>query len=423
MRRTFLLASLALSAAAPLAAQGLRGDLQQLFVFGSCGMPLCLDLSGAHGNHFIPSVTAGNQTVIGFVTGAVEKSAANAPISSTSSGATYSIVNGLPVRTSTSAGPIFAERSQTLGKGRLFVGANVSSIHYATLNGTPTDNLQFTFAHEDVGNPGLGDPLFENDVIRLNLALDMNVTIASVFVTYGLTDFIDIGIAAPFERLSLHGESLARIDPFSYPTPHHFAGTDSLPVLQATKSVDGTASGVGDVVGRFKVNLTQNSKAGFALLGEVRLPSGSTANLLGSGNASVRALGIFAEQFGTFAVHANGGYAMRSGQLENDAVLATAGFDNLMTPWSTLAFDLITEWPIGPAKVQLPGPIQYEFPVQRTIPATSIENRSENRFDASLGMKFNMRQGAVIMTNVILPLHHGSLQPNFIWTGGLEFSF
>ncbi|HEY2804592.1 MAG TPA: hypothetical protein VGI92_01915 [Gemmatimonadales bacterium] len=423
MRRSITLSVIAALAAVPLQAQGMREQLQQLFVFGSCGLPLCLDLSSAHGNHFIPSVQAGNQTVIGFVTGAVEKSAANAPISSTSSGATYSIVNGLPVRTSTSAGPIFAERSQTLGRGRLFIGTNVSTIHYSTLNGTPTDNMEFTFSHQDVPPAGLGNPLFENDVIRLNLALDINATIASVFMTYGVADFIDIGIALPFERLSLHGASTARIDPFSFPTPHHFAGTDSAPVLNASKTVNSDASGIGDAVVRVKVNLSQNNKAGVALLGEVHLPSGSTDNLLGSGNTSVRALAVYAEQFGAFAIHMNGGYALRSGSLENDAVLATAGFDNLMTPWSTLAFDLITEWPIGPPKVQLPGPIDFVSPVQREVPSTSIPTRAENRFDASLGLKFNMRRGAVIMTNVIVPLHHGSLQPDFIWTGGLEFSF
>jgi len=62
-------------------------------------------------------------------------------------------------------------------------------------------------------------------------------------------------------------------------------------------------------------------------------------------------------------------------------------------------------------------------PVSRTLPATNIPTRAENRFDASIGLKFNMHRGAVIMTNVILPLHHGSLQPDFLWTGGLEFSF
>ena len=423
MRRTFAFVSLACLAAAQLPAQGLKNELEQLFVFGSCGQPLCLDVPGAHGNHFIESVQQGNATVIGFVTGAVAKSASNTPVSSTSSGATFSIVNGLPVRTSTSAGPVFAERAQTLGKGRLFVGANVSDIHYSTLNGVPTDNLEFTFAHQDVGAPGLGNPTFENDVIRMQLALDLNLTVASVFATYGLTDFLDVGVAVPFVRVGLRGSSIARIDPFTFPTPHHFAGTDSAPVLSASRNVDASASGIGDVVGRIKVNLGQGRRGGVALLTEIRFPSGSAQNLLGSGSVSVRGIGIASVQFGNFAVHGNGGYVMRSGELQNDAILMTAGFDNLMTPWSTVAFDLISEWSIGPPKFTLPGDIHFVEPVVRDVPATSIPNRSEDRLDASLGLKFNLRSGTVLMTNAIIPLRHASLQPNFVWTGGLEFSF
>ena len=156
MLRKLVLPVLAVLVAAPAArAQSLRDQLTQLFTFGTCGQPLCLDVPGAHGSHFIGSLTAGNQTVIGFVTEAVAKTSSNLPISSTSAGATYSIVNGLPVRTSTSAGPIFTERSRTLGRGRFFLGANVTTIHYTSLNGVPVDNLGFNFSHEDVAPAGL----------------------------------------------------------------------------------------------------------------------------------------------------------------------------------------------------------------------------------------------------------------------------
>ena len=42
----------------------------------------------------------------------------------TSSGSTFRIVDGLPVRTSTSAGPIFAERPLTVGKGKFSFAVN-----------------------------------------------------------------------------------------------------------------------------------------------------------------------------------------------------------------------------------------------------------------------------------------------------------
>ena len=94
---------------------------QELFTFGDCGEPLCLDLDNIHGDHFLPGLNSGNAAVISFVTDAIGQATSSVPLSATSGGATFSFVGGLPVRTSTSAGPIFGERSQTLGRGRFFL--------------------------------------------------------------------------------------------------------------------------------------------------------------------------------------------------------------------------------------------------------------------------------------------------------------
>lgn len=424
MLRPLILSALLLVAYAPATqAQGLRDRLSDLFTFGTCGQPLCLDLANAHGNHFLPAVDAGNATVLGFVTQAMSKSASSIPISATSSGATFSIVDGLPVRTSTSAGPVFAERSQTLGRRRLFIGANVTSIQLSTLNGSPLDRLQLNFAHEDVGNPGRGDPEFENDIIRTELALKVNLLVASLFATYGVTDFIDLGVALPLMRVSMQGTSVAQIDPFGSSPLHYFAGTSTDPVLRATAGLDGTAAGIGDVVARMKVNVGQGRRFGAAVLTEVRLPTGDEENLLGSGTTSARGLGIVAAQFGSFSLHGNGGYLVRTGELENDAVLATIGFDNLMTDRATLAFSLISEWRVGDAKLTLPPPIDLTLPFERRIASTSIPQRDDSRLDASLGVKLNLRGGTVFVLNGTVPLKKSGLQPDFYWTSGIEISF
>ena len=424
MRRS-LAASLVtlLVAVSSLQAQTLREQLQGLFTFGTCGQPLCLDVGSQHGAHFNPAVTQGNFTVIGFVTEAIAQATSNLPISATSSGATYSIVNGLPVRTSISAGPIFTERSQTLGRGRVFMGTNVSGIHFSSLNGVPADNLSFNFQHEDVPPTGLGDPSFENDVIQMGLGLDVRLLVASLFATWGVTDFLDIGVAVPFERVSITGSSVAQIQPFGPNTPHYFAGTAANPVLRATSGMDGSAAGIGDVVGRLKVNLGQSSRAGGALLVEVRFPTGDEQNLLGSGATSARGMGVFSAQFGSLAVHANAGYAVRTGELQNDGIQAALSFDNLVAPWATVAFSLLSEWQVGTSKLVLPGPIHWTMPYDRTMPSTSIPERNGDRLDASVGAKFNVRQGTVLVLNGIVPMRDSGMQPNAAWTVGLEFNF
>jgi len=428
LKKVLLLLALGLLPVGPLAAQGLRESLSQLFTFGNCGEPLCLDGSinagTGHGNHYLPAAATGNLAVLSFLGEAIGQSVARIPISSTSSGATYSIVNGIPVRTSTSAGPIFAERSQTLGRNRFFVGASVNGLSYTKLNGAPADNFALTFIHEDVDNAGtLGDPQFENDIIDVLMQLDVNVLVTNVFATYGLTDFIDLSVAVPFVRTTVRGSSEAQIHPFGPNALHFFGGNSTDPVLRAATDVQGSAAGIGDIAGRLKVNVVQKAKYGAAILGDLRFPTGDEEDLLGSGAFSGRAIGIFSAQFGPFAPHINGGYLVRTGELQTDAILATLGFDNRMTDWATLAIDFISEWQVGDSKITLPGNAQFDVPFVREVQTTQVADMRQDLVAASGGLKFTLREGTVLMTNVLLPLTRAGLLPDFVWTAGLELTF
>lgn len=411
---------------APGAAQDdLRTRIEQeLFTFGDCGAPLCLDVDNVHGNHFLPGVSEGNAAVIAFVTDAVGRATASVPLGATSSGATFTFVGGLPVRTSTSAGPVFSERAQTLGRNRFFLGISVTGIEFSSLNGVPLAGLRLNVAHED-GEPvgTFGDPFFENDVIMLDLAMDVSVLVGTVALTYGLADFIDLGVAVPLVRTSVRGVNQAQILPFDESAPHHFGGDPDDPILSAIASMDGSASGLGDVVGRVKVNLAQGSRIGAALLAEGRFPTGDEENLLGSGSTEIRGLGILSAQFGSFAPHLNAGYAVRSDETRNDAVLASLGFDNLLTDWATLAAGVLTEWQVGAAEFELPPDIVWHTPFERRLEATSIPEKRNNIINATVGTKFTVRGGTVLTTNVMFPLREVGLQPDVYWTLGLDFSF
>jgi hypothetical protein len=416
----------ALFYAANAQAQTLSSLINDMFNYGNCGQPLCLVLTGPdsiHQGHFIPAVTQGSQNVLGFLAQSIGRSTANLPISATSSGATFKIVDGLPVKTSTSAGPIFAERSQTLGRGRFFIGANISGISFTSLNGSPTSDLRFNFSHKNVGDSALGEPGIENDLISSQVSLSVEQQVATVFGTWGILDFVDIGVAVPLVRTSLSGYSFSQITPFGDSAVHRFAGTLADPVLSASNSVSGTASGIGDVAARLKVNLGQNEKFGAAVLADVRLPSGKEEDFLGTGSTSIRAQGILGAQFGNFAPHLNAGYAARTDTLQNDALLGTIGFDALVADWATVAGDLITEWQLGPNKITQPGPIVLSVPFDRTYPSTSIADKRQNVMNMALGAKFTVRGGMVIVINGLVPIKKSGLQPDIAWTAGLEYTF
>lgn len=428
LKRNALILVMALLPLGTLSAQGLRESLSSLFTFGECGEPLCLDGSintgTGHGNHFLLSAAGGNLAILSFLGEAIGQGVSRIPLSSTSSGQTFAIVDGLPVLTSTSAGPIFAERGQTLGRGRFFLAANVNGIRYTRINGANLDNFSLNFIHEDVDNAGtLGDPQFENDIIAVRLQLDVNVLVTSIFATYGLTDFIDLSVAVPFVRTTVRGSSEAQINPFGPSALHFFGGNTTDPILRAATDTSGSASGIGDVAGRLKINLAQTRKFSAAILGDLRFPTGDETDLLGSGAFSGRAMGILSAQFGPFSPHLNGGYWVRTGDLQNDAVLATLGFDNLMTDWATLAIDFISEWQVGDNKILLPGDAQYDVPFVRTVQTSTVADMKQNFIAASGGMKFTLRGGTVLMTNILFPLTRAGLLPDFVWTAGIEMAF
>lgn len=417
----------ALLYAADARAQTLSSLIDNLFTYGDCGQPLCLVLSGpdsAHQGHFIPAVTQGSQSVLGFLGQSIGRSTANLPISATSSGATFKIVEGLPVKTSTSSGPIFAERSQTLGRGRFFIGANVSGISFASLNGALMSDLRFNFGHQDVGQAGLGDVPLENDLISTQLSMSVTQQVATVFGTWGILDFVDIGVAVPLVRTSLVGSSVSQITPSdTLGAVHRFSGSYDNPVLRASTSVSGSASGVGDVAARLKINLGQSNSLGAAILADVRLPTGREEDFLGTGSTSIRAQGIVGAQLGNFAPHLNAGYAARTDTAQTDAILATIGFDALITDWATVAAELITEWQLGQNTIALPGSLEYVLPFARSYPATSIPERRQDILNMSLGAKFVVRGGIVIVVNGLVPIKKAGLQPNIAWTAGLEYTF
>src|SRR6266700_6055599 len=290
-------------AAASLPAQGLRDKISELFIFTAGQDPLFLggtagsdSATALHADHFIPAARSENGTLISFIGNAISGNVANLPVSATSGGSTFRFEGGVPVRTSVSPGPVFAERAQTLGRGRVFVGVNVNRLHFETLRGVSLNDVQMTFTHENVTGPQCdsivgtsctpyGVPTLENDEIAVRLALDLDMTVTSFFLSFGLLDRVDIGVVLPIVSTSLRGTSDAEIVPFGGPTAAHFwGGTPSNPQLSTSRLVQASATGMGDVAARVKVNVTQSDRTTFSILGDARFPTGSEADLLGSGH-------------------------------------------------------------------------------------------------------------------------------------------
>jgi hypothetical protein len=172
-----------------------------------------------------------------------------------------------------------------------------------------------------------------------------------------------------------------------------------------------------------KINLRRAEPLSVAVLADVRFPTGSESDMLGSGAFAARGLAILSARFGNFSPHANVGYLYRGGDFENDVVLATAGFDHLLAPWATLAIDVISQLQVGDSPLQVPGAVQIQSPYQRTIIPTVIPESRDDIVDGSIGVKLTAAQGLTVIGNSAWALNSGGLRADVIWTAGLEYNF
>ena len=433
-----------LFATPPASAQHLRDRISDLFIFGPGQQPLFLAGSGdpnnpaslqAHGLHFIPSSSAENGALISFITDALGISIAGIPIGSTSGGESFRFEAGVPVLTSTSAGPIFAERAQTLGRGRVLAGISRTGFRFATLRGVDMGDINLVFTHQNVDFPGCdaqfggdctlyGIPRLENDAMDFHLNIDLNVRVTSMYITYGLTNRFDFGLVVPIVQAEFRGESDAQIRPFGGDSAFHFfSGTPTNPVLTAHRQSLGSSAGLGDIALRLKLNFRETPDASFAMLVDGRFPTGSEEDLLGAGKFSGRALLILNTKLGDFSPHLNAGYLYHAAKQQNDAVLGTLGFDQKLADAFTFAADVVTELQVGDSKLPLPGIVNYDAPFRRSLNPTNIPEMRDDIVNGSFGFKIAPARATTIVLNTLFPLNRGGLRPNLVYTAGIEYTF
>jgi hypothetical protein len=233
-----------------------------------------------------------------------------------------------------------------------------------------------------------------------------------------------VGVVLPIVSTTLRGESQAQVFPFGGTTAtHFFGGTPSNPQLAATRLVQGSARGLGDVAVRLKANIRQTGRALFSMMGDARFATGSEDDLLGSGTFAVRGLAIFSAQMGEFAPHFNVGYLYRRSELQNDALLATAGFDQILAPWAAIAVDIVSELQVGREGLRVPDPVVIEAPFRRLIRPALIPNTRDDIVNGSFGAKLTAAPGLTVVVNTLWPLNRGGLRANVVWTAGIEYGF
>jgi hypothetical protein len=340
------------------------------------------------------------------------------PVGSSSGGFTFTFdpALGVMTRSTDSFGPIFAERADTIGKGKWSFALRYLAYDFDSIDGLDLEDgdLALSFTHLDTNNDGTTvATVYEGDLILADarLALSSQTTIVSANV--GLTETLDLSVAVPLVRVALESTLETHIsrlatEGFENPPAHQFPGGGESAEFRAA----GSDSGVGDILLRGKWAFARAEGRGLAALLDLRLPTGDEENLLGAGATQIE-LGLAASAtFGRFAPHANIGYAVYEGddggggELPDEAAFAT-GFDWAVHPKVTLAADLLWRTLFDANQLQVRGVTHLYRPFDSTQiqsterPVLETERQDLNVTNLAVGIKVNLG-GQVLVTGNLL---------------------
>jgi outer membrane putative beta-barrel porin/alpha-amylase len=282
-------------------------------LFGPNGLTLYNNPKLPHYAHFIGSA----QTTLNQTLGtAIATQLAILPIISPASGFTYKYdpSAGAFERSTTTFGPIYTERAETIGEGKFYFGVSYQRFRFDKLDGINLKKVPSVFEHVPIA----GEP-YESDVIQAsnNATLKMDQTM--FFGTVGLTNRIDVSLAVPIVSVRMEASSDDQIIRVSGPkvtlnngmtvdNPHEFNAAGSLTNVYSST---GSATGIGDVTIRLKGSVFDNEKIRIALAMDYRIPTGDARELLGSGSTGIKPF-LAISAGGRVSPHVNVGYQWNS---------------------------------------------------------------------------------------------------------------
>ena len=436
---TFLLAT---ACAAPLGAQAfnLRDLLTEFLREGITLAPPAAPFP-SHEAHFIAADSPQFQAVQQF-SAALANELSAFPIASSAGGFTYRFDPALGVftRSADSFGPVYAERAETIGKGKFNLGVNFSHFSFDHINDLSLrdGDVRLVFTHQDVNHDESDlQPFFEGDIITARLFLKIETDITAFVVTYGVTDRLDLGIAVPLVHVDLQAQTDATIQRIatgaSAPDIHRFLNGGA----NETFRQSGSASGVGDVVLRGKFQIVRGDRGGLAVAEDLRLPTGEERDLLGTGATQAKTFLIGSLHLGPFSPHVNAGYTWSSNTSDDsdipDEISYTAGFDWAVSPRMTFAVDVLGRDRLKSRVVSVvdttfqantnTNPTAPPTIVTATFPRLVAEQGDSNSLLGSVGFKINPFGNFLITVNGLFSLNRKGLQDDFAPLVAVDYSF
>jgi hypothetical protein len=276
------------------------------------GSPLSLGKVGAT----LPISNFQVATSIVQVNNAVNSSIATAlgviPLASPASGVIFQTdpVTGVDLPATSTLGPIFTERGETIGRHKLYIGVSHQDFHFTSLNGQSLNSLQvLSKGGSASGIENLaGNGNLTSYPATFDIGMDVRLSQDIAFVTYGITDRIDVSVGLPlvhaavaartyngilYDGNGLAGQTGAQVaNPNCWCAGTFNPGAYISPAVNFTEPNIGQSSlaktGFGDLLVRVKGTVVHNSLIAVAIGGDLRFATGDAQNYLGTGTTSVK---------------------------------------------------------------------------------------------------------------------------------------
>jgi hypothetical protein len=320
------------------------------------------------------------------------------PIQTSSSGFVYRLDPELGTvrRVSDSFGTFFVERAAASGRGHFTLGASGSAAGYDRLDGLPLEDGSLVTTSNRFTDEAAP---FDADALTLRVSTKT----MTVFAAYGVTDRLEVSGALPVVQLHVEGTRV-----------NVYRGQSS---VQATGS--GDASGVADAALRAKYVVASSGPGAFAVAGEVRLPTGDAASLLGAGRAAVRVTAIASADSGPIGVHGNASLA-RGGA--SDELAAAGALTLAASPHVSLSAEFLLRHlsdlhPVTTAT--LPDPLIAGVETTRLVPGAGGSTLT----NAVTGVKWNPHATLVITGQVWWRLGNAGLTASLVPTIAVDYLF
>ncbi|HLJ48088.1 MAG TPA: transporter [Bryobacteraceae bacterium] len=431
-------------------------------LFGPQGLTLFNNPAFSHFAHFVGSA---QETLNQTVSTAIATQLAILPLISPASGFTYKYdsASGAFVRTTTSLGPVYTERAETIGRGKVSFGVSYQRFRFQDLDGIDLHKINAVFTHVPDTGPNHTPEPYEADVISTVNDIDLKMDQTVLYGTVGITDHLDISVAIPIVDVRMGASSNATIIRVSGPTfvpapgvppvgnPHEFNSSGALTNIY---TANGSANGIGDVTIRAKANVYSNDNLGVALAVDIRTPTGNAREYLGSGALGIRPF-IAISGRRRFAPHLNVGYGWNGQSILAGNITGTtisedasgnttiqngpatkqnlpkqftyaAGADAGVTKRLTLSFDYL-----GEILINAPRTFNSSFTTQNiaggtgalTLPTISGGSDTIGLNNGAVGVKYNLFGKLVLIGDILFRLDNRGLRQNVTPLIALSYNF